>query len=156
MADAPKVDAALKSEIEKPVDLKHVEVEEKNILPSAEDLKAEKTHEDLQKGIQGFTPDKLKTVKTKEAATGAELMKTEMATGATLKAVEGYDKGALKQANTIEKNPLPDQEAIQAEKEHNEFKSGIEAFDKGKLKDCVTVEKNTLPTKEVIDQEKTA
>ena len=41
-------------------------------MPSAEDLKAEKTHENLQKGIEGFTPDKLKAVKTKEPASGAE------------------------------------------------------------------------------------
>ena len=39
-------------------------------------------------------------------------MKTEMATGATLKAVEGYDKGELKKAETVEKNPLPDQEGM--------------------------------------------
>merc|ERR1719322_828560 len=80
-----------------------VEVAEKNVLPSAEDLKAEKTHENLQKGIEGFTPDKLKQVKTKEPASGAELMKTEMATGATIKAVEGFDKTGLKQAETTER-----------------------------------------------------
>ena len=37
-------------------------------------------------------------------------MKTEMATGATIKAVEGFDKTGLKQAETTEKNPLPDKE----------------------------------------------
>ena len=46
--------------------------------------------------------------------------------------------------------------AIQAEKEHEQFKSGIEGFDKGKLRESMTVEKNTLPTKETIDQEKAA
>ena len=51
------------------------QVEEKIVLPSADDLKAEKTHENLQKGIEGFTPDKLKAVKTKEPATGAECKK---------------------------------------------------------------------------------
>ena len=51
---------------------KYIQVAEKNVLPSAEDLKAEKTHENLQKGIEGFTPDKLKSVKTKEPATGAD------------------------------------------------------------------------------------
>merc|ERR1711994_281199 len=136
--------------------LKHVEVAEKIVLPSAEDLKNEKTHENLQKVIKGFTPDKLKCVKTKEPATGADLMKTEIATGATIKAVEGFDQAALKKAETNEKNPLPDQEAIQAEKEHEQFKSGIEGFDKGKLRESMTVEKNTLPTKETIDQEKAA
>lgn len=79
-----------------------------------------------------------------------------MATGATIKAVEGYDKEGLKKAQTVEKNPLPDQEAIKAEKEHEQFKSGIESFDKNKLKESQTIEKNTLPTKETIDQEKAA
>ena len=46
--------------------------------------------------------------------------------------------------------------AIQAEKEHEQFKTGIEGFDKDKLKDVQTIEKNTLPTKETIEQEKTA
>ena len=50
----------------------YFQVAEKIVLPSAEDLKAEKTHENLQKGIEGFTPDKLKQVKTKEPASGAE------------------------------------------------------------------------------------
>ena len=67
-----QVQSPKEREIEKPADLKHVEVAEKNVLPSAEDLKAEKTHENLQKGIEGFTPDKLKQVKTKEPASGAE------------------------------------------------------------------------------------
>merc|ERR1712110_1101554 len=78
-------------------------------------LKNEKVHENLQKGIEGFTPDKLKAVKTKEPASGADLMKTEIATGATIKAVEGFDAAALKKAETVEKNSLPDQEAIKAE-----------------------------------------
>ena len=52
------------------------QVAEKIVLPSAEDLKNEKVHENLQKGIEGFTPDKLKAVKTKEPASGADRKKT--------------------------------------------------------------------------------
>ena len=48
------------------------QVEEKVVLPSADDLKAEKTHETLLKGIEGSTPDKLHQVKTRESATGFE------------------------------------------------------------------------------------
>ena len=32
--------------------------------------------------------------------------------GATIKAVEGFDKGGLKKADTMEKNNLPDKEGI--------------------------------------------
>ena len=62
----------------------------------------------------------------------------------------------LFQVETVEKNPLPGKDAIEAEAEHNKFKEGIEKFDKGNLSHADTVEKNTLPTKEVIDQEKKA
>ena len=48
------------------------QVQEKNVLPSANDLKQEKTHEELQQGIAQFEPDKLKSVKTKEPASGAD------------------------------------------------------------------------------------
>ena len=40
------------------------------------------------------------------------VMKTEIATGATIKAVEGFDAAALKKAETVEKNSLPDQEGM--------------------------------------------
>ena len=46
--------------------------------------------------------------------------------------------------------------AINAEKQHEQFKSSIQGFDKGKLRASVTEEKNTLPTKETIEQEKAA
>ena len=39
-------------------------------------------------------------------------MKTEIATGATIKDVEGFDAAALKKAETVEKNSLPDQEGM--------------------------------------------
>merc|ERR1712018_201345 len=76
--------------------------------------------------------------------------------GATIKAVEGFDKGGLKKADTMEKNNLPDKEAINQEKQHEQFKSSIQGFDKGKLRASITEEKNTLPTKETIEQEKAA
>lgn len=48
--DLPKVEANLKQEIEKQAELKHVEVAEKIVLPSAEDLKAEKNSRKLTEG----------------------------------------------------------------------------------------------------------
>merc|ERR1712095_177361 len=58
--ELPKIEGSLKEELVKEHDLKKTEVSEKNILPSAEDLKAEKVHEGVLKGVEGFTPDKLK------------------------------------------------------------------------------------------------
>ena len=48
-----------------------------------------------------------------------------MATGATIKAVEGFDKTGLKQAETTEKNPLPDKEGTYNRKLNEKIISAI-------------------------------
>jgi len=182
--DLPKLDTQISQEIAKDHNLKKVEVTEKIVLPTAEDVKAEKTHQGLIEGmlifegiiyfhiknwtiknwfeifffagVESFTPDKLKPAKTREPASGVDVMKTEMAHSASKEAVEKFDKNNMKHVETQEKNPLPDGEAIRLETEHNNFKAGIEGFDKDKLSKAETVEKNTLPTKEVIEEEKKA
>jgi len=150
------LDTQISQEIAKDHNLKKVEVTEKIVLPTAEDVKAEKTHQGLIEGVESFTPDKLKPAKTREPASGVDVMKTEMAHSASKEAVEKFDKNNMKHVETQEKNPLPDGEAIRLETEHNNFKAGIEGFDKDKLSKAETVEKNTLPTKEVIEEEKKA
>jgi len=154
--DLPKIEGTLKDELVKPHELNPVEVSEKIALPTAEDLKQEKVHEGVLKGVEGFTPDKLTPVKTREPASGAEVAKNQLAHQKAADAVSDFDKGQLKHVDTQEKNPLPSNDAIKAETEHMKFKEGIETFEKEKLKDVQTVEKNTLPTKEVIEQEKKA
>jgi len=154
--DLPKLDTQISQEIAKDHNLKKVEVTEKIVLPTAEDVKAEKTHQGLIEGVESFTPDKLKPAKTREPASGVDVMKTEMAHSASKEAVEKFDKNNMKHVETQEKNPLPDGEAIRLEAEHNKFKAGIESFDQDKLSKAETVEKNTLPTKEVIEEEKKA
>jgi len=156
LKDLPKIEGSLKDELVKPHDLKKTEVTEKIALPTAEDLKQEKTHEGVLKGVEGFTADKLTPAKTREAMSGAEVAKNELARQKAADAVNEFDKAQLKHVETQEKNSLPDSENIKAESEHIKFKEGIETFEKEKLKDVETVEKNTLPTKEVIEQEKKA
>merc|ERR1712029_969969 len=102
-------------------------------------------HQGLIQGVEGFTPEKLKKVNTREPASGADVMKTEIARQGALDGVAKFDKGNLKDVETQEKNPLPDNEAIRLEAEHQEFKESIEGFQKDKsLKKAETVEKNTL------------
>jgi len=156
LKDLPKIEGSLKDELVKPHDLKKTEVTEKIALPTAEDLKQEKTHEGVLKGVEGFTADKLTPAKTREAMSGAEVAKNELTRQKAADAVNEFDKAQLKHVETQEKNSLPDSENIKAESEHIKFKEGIETFEKEKLKDVETVEKNTLPTKEVIEQEKKA
>lgn len=152
--DLPKLETSLQNEISSPHHLKHTETAEKVSLPTAEDVKQEKTHQALVEGVEKGV--ELHHVKTREPASGAEVLRTELAHQTSVKEVGDFDKHKLKKVETNEKNPLPDQDAIRAEAEHEKFKQGIESFDKDKLTHASTVEKNTLPTKETIQQEKSA
>merc|ERR1711913_174104 len=153
--DLPKIDDTLKGQLLGSHNLKHQEAAEKNVLPTAQDIKEEKIHENVLTGITGFDQTKLKDVETKEPSTPTSTMQVEIARDSSLAAVNEFDKSQLKMTETAEKNPLPPQEAIIQEKEHTKFKEGIEHFDKRRLSHTETVEKNPLPTKEVIEMEKT-
>merc|ERR1712223_108721 len=152
--DLPTIDNGIKEELVKDHQLKKTSVTEKQVLPSADDIKAEKTHQGIMQGVETFSPNNLKETKTREPQSGADLMKTEMAIRSSLQGVENFDTAKLKNVDVQEKNPLPDKEAIRMEAEHQKFKDGVEGFNKDSLKHAETVEKNSLPTKEVIEQEK--
>jgi len=154
LKDLPKIEGSVKDELIKQHDLKKVETAEKNVLPSAEDMKQEKAVEGVLKGVEDGV--KLTPVKTKEAASPLELAKQENAQRNSLDLVANFDANKLNHVETAEKNPLPDTDSIKAEAEHMKFKESIEDFAKDKLKHSECVEKNTLPTKEVIEQEKAA
>ena len=49
-----------------------LQVTEKVVLPTAEDVKAEKTHQGLIQGVENFSTDQLKAAKTREPATGLD------------------------------------------------------------------------------------
>ena len=70
--DLPKMGDSLKGELLSPRHLKETTVAEKNVLPTAEDVAAEKTHQGLIDGVEKFDSDKLHHVKTREPASGAE------------------------------------------------------------------------------------
>jgi len=154
--DLPKIGDSLKGELLSPRNLKDVETAEKNVLPTADDVKAEKTHQGLIEGVENFSSEKLKSVKTREPASGKDVAARDLAQQKSVDELAKFDKGQLKHAETAEKNVLPGPDDIKAEQEHNKHVEGIEKFDKGKLSKAETVEKNTLPTKEVIEAEKKA
>ena len=67
-------------------------------------------HQGVIEGVEKFSPEKLHHVKTREPATGAEVLKVEMAHQTSVKEVSEFEKNNLKKVETQEKNPLPDAE----------------------------------------------
>jgi len=107
--------------------MKNVDVEEKNVLPDSETLQAEKNHENLLKGVEGFSHENLVKVKTPEPVTGAELLKQELTIKSLVDSVESFEPSTLKSATTEEKVSLPDADTIQQEKERVNLLKDLEA-----------------------------
>ena len=89
--DLPKIDDTLKGQLLGSHNLKHQEAAEKNVLPSAQDIKEEKIHENVLTGITGFDQTKLKDVETKEKVVlpDSEQIQTEKTHQNLLHGVEG-------------------------------------------------------------------
>lgn len=66
--DLPKVPDAMKNELTKfdPSKMKHAQTQEKNPLPSKEEIEQEKGQKKLLQGIEGFDTAKLKHTQTQE------------------------------------------------------------------------------------------
>lgn len=67
--ELPKIDGCIKAELEADHSLKHVETEEKIVLPSAEQINKEKTQQQLLKNIESFPKQQLKPAQTEEKNT---------------------------------------------------------------------------------------
>lgn len=67
--ELPKIDGCIKAELEAVPSLKHVETEEKNVLPSAEQIDQERTQRKLIEGIETFPKQQLKPAQTEEKNT---------------------------------------------------------------------------------------
>lgn len=65
----PKLDNCIKAELEADRSLKHVETEEKIVLPSAEQIEKEKTQQKLLQNIESFPKGQLKHAETDEKNT---------------------------------------------------------------------------------------
>lgn len=114
-------------------ELKQTDVVEKSILPDAQTLKEEKDKFDLLKGVEDFETSDLIHVSTKESLSGVELLKQELTLKALNESVETFEKGDLKQTDIVEKNSLPDNETIKAEKNRSDFLRGVEEFEPSDL-----------------------
>jgi len=64
--DLPKIADTLKNELECEHHLKHADTEEKIVLPSEAEIKQEKEHQELLKGIETFACENLNHADTQE------------------------------------------------------------------------------------------
>ena len=90
------------------VELKHCETAEKNVLPSKEDIVAEKTHQELTSGIEQFKGDSLNHVNpdVKNVLPSAE----DIAREKTLVGVADFDATKLKHVEpTVKTSPIIDE-----------------------------------------------
>lgn len=67
--ELPKIDETIKAQLEADHSLKHVETEEKNVLPSAEQIEKEKSQQELLKNIESFPKQQLNPTHTEEKNT---------------------------------------------------------------------------------------
>jgi len=120
LENLPKVDADLKSELEKfkPELMKKASTQEKSILPTAEDVAAEKTQQAILKGVEGFDTNNLKHTETQEKVVlpDKEVIESEKVQQNLMEGIQTFDTAKLKQTETQEKNPLPTKEVIDQEK----------------------------------------
>ena len=144
----------LKEELMSERTLKHTEAGEKNTLPTAEDVKLEKDHNNLISGIEEFKAGGLKRTETREKIVlpGAEEIQVEKQIQGLLQGVETFENEKLRTVKTRE--PASPSAILQVELARDSSLTAVSDFDKNKLKKTETSEKNPLPSSNQIAQEK--
>ncbi|GAA48842.1 hypothetical protein CLF_102101 [Clonorchis sinensis] len=124
--------------------LEHVVPEEKIVLPSAEEIKQEKSEKALLDEIEKGTQLKHTCTVEKNPLPTKQEIQHEKTEKQLLEEITHHPK--LRRASTLEKNPLPTPEVIAQEKKEKQLLDEIEHHPK--LKPAQTMEKNPLPTQE--------
>jgi len=113
LEDLPKVAEDLKSQLEgfKPDNLKDTVTQEKNPLPTAEDVAIEKNQQKLIDGIESFDPAKLKHAETQEKNPSPDKDAIEQEKGQKnlINGIENFDSTKLKHTETCEKKSTSNQ-----------------------------------------------
>lgn len=152
MKDLPKIGAGLKDQLLGNHNLKHQEAEERNVLPTAADIKGEKAHQGVLHGIEGFKASELKHTETKEKVVLPD--KDQIQVEKTHQGmIQGVEEGvSLKHVKTRE--PESPTSTMQVEIARDSSLGAVNEFDRSKLKKTETVEKNSIPPQETILKEK--
>merc|ERR1712045_663303 len=147
------IGATLKDELLGDRNLRPTEATEKNVLPTAEDVKSEKSHRNILSGIEAFKSDGLKHAETKEKLVlpGAEEIQTEKTIQGLLQGVEGFEAEKLRSVKT--RQPASPSSILQVELARDSSLTAVNEFDKTSLNPAETAEKNPLPSSKDIEQE---
>ena len=165
------IGASLKDELLGDRKLKPTEAAEKIVLPSAEDVKNEKSHRNILSGksekylswqlnktfylagIEAFKSDELKHAETKEKLIlpGAEEIQTEKTIQGLLQGVESFEAEKLRAVKT--RQPASPSSILQVELARDSSLTAVNDFDKTCLRPAETAEKNSLPSSKDIEQE---
>jgi hypothetical protein len=102
------------------------------VLPSAEDLKTEKTHQGILTSIAGFQSESLKPTETKEKVVlpSHEEIKTEKTVQGVLQGVEGFVKDTLTPSKTRE--PASPSAVMKGEMARDSSLKTVSEFDRGR------------------------
>merc|ERR1712130_768268 len=133
MGDIPQnmlIGSNLKEQLLGERNLKKTEAAEKNVLPSAEDVKSEKNHQNILTGIEAFKSDNLKHTETQEKIIlpGAEEIQTEKNIQGLLQGVTGFENEKLKNVKTRE--PASPSSILQTELARDSSLTAVSDFDK--------------------------
>merc|ERR1712029_760712 len=135
------IGATLKDELLGDRNLRPTEAAEKNVLPTAEDVKSERSHRNILSGIEAFKSDALKHAETKEKLVlpGAEEIQTEKTIQGLLQGVEGFEAEKLRSVKT--RQPASPSSILQVELARDSSLTAVNEFDKTSLKPAETAEK---------------
>ena len=122
--DLPKIADQLKGEILAERSLKPTEAQEKNVLPSADDVKQEKNHKNIMTGTDSQTDRQTDMIFICLHCSG----------------ITGFKSDSLKPTETVEKVVLPGKEEIKTEKTIKGVLDGVKGFESETLKNVKTKE----------------
>ena len=130
--DLPKIADQLKGEILAERSLKPTEAQEKNVLPSADDVKQEKNHQNIMTGTDS------QTVRQSNKLTDGRRNITLICLHCS--GITGFKSDSLKPTETVEKVVLPGKEEIKTEKTIKGVLDGVKGFESETLKNVKTKE----------------
>ncbi|CAI4223696.1 unnamed protein product [Auanema sp. JU1783] len=147
IADLPKIPVDIAEAVTGKVELRKVETQEKNVLPTKEDVVQERQHVEMMNGIENFSANQLNKTETQEKVVlpSSDDIKAEKTHQELTQGIESFSPEKLKHTETSERVVLPSKEDLAREKTMDLAAQ----FDHNKLRHVEPTIKNTI---EVIEQ----